>query len=115
MSDRKPTPSLFDALEAGITSAEACSDAAARRGWDAEGAAEFVLAYLRTHGPTAGEVLVDKASERYAPHDGRAFGSVFLRLKRRGLIETCGFVRRAKGHGSPGLVWQLASRSEGAA
>src|SRR5689334_1442392 len=100
------TPSLFDAYEEGTAAAERCGDAAERRGWDAEGATNFVLDYLRRHGPTAGEVLVDEASKKYEPHDGRAFGAIFMRLSKAGLIVKCGFAPRRKGHGtSGGNVW----------
>ena len=112
-------PTLFDDLNAafaqGVESAERCQDAAESRGWDAEGAASFIVAYLAEHGPTAGEVLVTEASKRFTPHDARAFGGVFLRLSRRGRIRKCGSVLRRKGHGtSGGNVWTLVIASEAA-
>lgn len=40
--------------------------------------------------------------------DDRAFGPVFMRLARRGLIEKVGTVRRERGHGTAGgNVWAL--------
>ena len=64
----------------------------------------FVLAYLAAHGEVPGEDLTD-AAERIGgirPTDGRHWGSIFMRLKRRGLIEVCGSCKRRKGHASSG-------------
>lgn len=98
-----------DPLDAGREGAESCAGAAEARGWDRGAAAEFILSYLGRHGPTPGEVLVTEAAKAHTPHDARAFGAVFLSLSRRGLIEKCGYARRAKGHGTHGgLVWRLA-------
>lgn len=118
-----PTPpapkqlTLFDAIEEGIIAGESCEQNAVRQGWDSQAAAEFILAWLSRHGPTSGEVLVSEASRLYPPHDARAFGPVFRRLSRRGLIEKCGHAQRAKGHSSAGAhIWQLvASQPQGPA
>lgn len=99
---------LARAREKGEAEAERCEAAAERKGWDPAAAGEFILAWLRKNGPTAGEVLVTEASKTNAPHDGRAFGAVFQRLARRGLIEKCGTAQRTKGNGTAGgLVWRL--------
>lgn len=102
-------PTLFDEVrEIGTTAAEACADKAERQGWDSEAAGRFILAYLAQHGETAGEVLVSECKRENAPHDDRAFGAVFGRLRRAGLIYTCRFVMRTKGHGTAGgRVWKL--------
>lgn len=111
----KPLTLFDDAFEEGARAAEACADAAGRRGWDADAAAQFILAYLRENGPTAGEVLVTEASRDNPPHDGRAFGAVFLKLSRRGAIVKCGHTVRRKGHnGAGGLIWKLADAQEAA-
>lgn len=72
-------------------------------------AKSFVLDYLRTHGPTAGEDLTDacwKAGIR--AHDSRAMGPVFMSLCRKGLIEKAGTAVRRKGHASDGgKIWKL--------
>lgn len=75
----------------------------------AERAAEFVLDRL-TSGPASGELLTDACRNAgIVPHDDRAFGGVFLRLSRRGLIVKAGTCQRRKGHGtSGGTVWALA-------
>lgn len=101
---------LFASLEVGVGAANACASNAESKGWDADAAANFVLMWLQSHGPTPGEVLVTEAiGAGHRPHDARAFGVVFLRLKRRGLIESCGYTRRTKGHGTHGgLVWRAS-------
>lgn len=103
-------PTLFDlARSAGTTAAERCADKAERQGWDAQAAGDFILAALEANGPTSGEALVDACSAVNPPHDGRAFGAVFTRLKRAGLIEVCGTTARLKGHGTAGgLLWRLS-------
>lgn len=72
-------------------------------------AARFVVSYLRVHGATAGEDLTDACKRvGIVPHDDRAFGPVYMRLSRAGLIEKAGYVPRRKGHGtSGGSVWKL--------
>jgi hypothetical protein len=103
------TPDAASAREAGRLGAEQCEQAAESRGWDSSAAADFVLAYLAAHGPTPGEVLVTEASRDNAPHDGRAFGSVFARLAKSRRIVKAGSAPRAKGHGcAGGIVWALA-------
>jgi hypothetical protein len=109
--DPPPPPDPAAARAAGEAAADACAANAARRGWDARAAGEFILAWLRRHGPTAGEVLVTEASRVHRPHDGRAFGAVIAGLSRRKLIEVCGHAPRAKGHGTAGgLVWKLTQK-----
>lgn len=75
-----------------------------------ERAGAFVLAYLAEHGISSSELLTDAcqlAGIRAA--DGRAFGSVYRTLARRGLIEFAGYCARAKGHGTAGgRLWMLA-------
>jgi hypothetical protein len=72
-------------------------------------AGAFVVRYLRTHGPTSGETLTRECrAAGIEPHDDRAFGPVYMRLTRAGVIEKCGTVRRERGHGtSGGNVWRL--------
>jgi hypothetical protein len=69
----------------------------------------FVLAHLREHGPTAGEVLTAKCKAAgIVPHDDRSFGPVYMSLVRGGFIEKAGMVRRERGHGTAGgNVWAL--------
>lgn len=76
-----------------------------------ERVAEFVVNYLKQHGPTPGEVLTDRCKEAgIKPHDDRAFGGVYLSLSRRKVIERCGSALRKKGHGTTGgSVWRLVA------
>lgn len=100
--------SLCHARALGEAAGAACEANAVRQGWNAKQAEAFILAYLREHGATAGEVLVTEASRDNPPHDGRAFGPIFARLRKRGVIEVCGSVPRTKGRGTAGgLVWRL--------
>lgn len=116
MPRRTAQPTLFDpeddsldhARELGRAQAAKCEANAVSQGWDSAGATEFILAFLREHGPTSGEVLVSEATKRYRPHDGRAFGPVFMRLKKAGRIVRCGTAPRTKGHGTAGaIIWKL--------
>lgn len=106
-------PSLFDvealakAMEQGEEAARACVENAERQGFDSKAAGQWILEYLRRNGATAGEVLVSEAMKVHPAHDGRAYGAVIAGLARRKLIETCGTVRRTKGHGtSGGNIWR---------
>jgi hypothetical protein len=82
-----------------------------------ERAQSFVLAFLASHGPTAGELvtLACKAAG-LTPHDDRAFGPVYMALARAGRIVRVGNCRRERGHGtSGGNVWAVteAARQSG--
>lgn len=94
----------------GESAANAC-EAKARRGNPefTEKAEAAILAHLRAVGTASGEALTDVAMAHGArPHDARAFGAVFGRLSRRGVIRTVGFCMRAKGHGTAGgRIWGL--------
>lgn len=83
-----------------------------RRGF-IDAATRFVVAYLGTHGQTAGEVLTLKCKEAgIRPHDDRAFGPIYHGLAQRGVIEKVGTVRRERGHGTAGgNVWALVASS----
>jgi hypothetical protein len=73
----------------------AVAAAAESRGWDAQAACEFVIDYLRRHGPTASEAIVDASVDAgHKPHDARAFGYVFRTLAGAGRIAKCGFATR---------------------
>ena len=97
--------------EAGAMLGELCADKSERVAWfDRAGAAKFILSWLRRHGPMPGESLTYAANEhRFRPHDARAFGPVYAKLARDGVIQCVGFCPRIRGHGtSGGRIWSAA-------
>lgn len=72
----------------------------------------FVLTYLRKHGKTKGEALVNECKKAgMVPPDDRAFGTVFSGLSRAGLIACAGFCLRTKGHSTAGgRVWKAVKK-----
>lgn len=95
---------------AGETAGLACLEKAERGGFDGAAAAEYIVALLRADGPTAGEVLTDRAiAAGFRPHDSRAFGPVYAALARRKAIRCVGYCERTKGNGTAGgRIWSLA-------
>lgn len=77
-----------------------------------EQAEDFIVTYLRTHGPTAGEALTSACvASGIKPHDERAFGAILMSLSRNGKIIKVGTCMRMKGHGtSGGNIWDLTQR-----
>lgn len=74
-------------------------------------AAEFIEQYLRGREyPVSSEVITNACKRAgITPEDDRAFGGVYLRLSRRGVIEFAGHCTRVKGHGtSGGRLWKLS-------
>lgn len=80
----------------------------AGKDFSAKAGAHIVL-YLTEHSEATGEDITDAVKKKgCVPHDDRAFGPVYLRLMRNGIIESVKFVPRRKGHGAPGAqVWKL--------
>ena len=79
----------------------------------ASDAAAFVERFLSTRpeGASAERITDACKAEGIVPHDDRAFGPVYMRLARRGIIEKVRHVARAKGHGTAGgNVWRRVSR-----
>lgn len=100
---------VFAQAAAGRAAAEACAAKAERTtAFSSEVARAVVLELLADGVARSGEQLVDACQRRgLVPHDARAFGAVFGKLKRDGLIEEVGFVARSKGHGtSGGRMWR---------
>jgi len=88
---------------------EACEAKAAEvADFDSRGASDVIYDYLKLHGRTSGEVLVDMAvSLGFKPHDQRSFGPVMARLVAKKRIKCVGVVERRKGHGSAGArLWE---------
>lgn len=97
------------AAAAGHAAAEACEAKAERTTrYSRTVAAAAVLELLADGQARSGEQLVDHCQRLgIVPHDARAFGAVFGKLKRDGLIEEAGFVARSKGHGTAGgRLWR---------
>lgn len=100
------------ARQEGARLGELCADKAEQvSDFDRVGAAKFIVSWLVRHGDTSGEILTTKAIEHgYRPHDARAFGSIYSRLARVGLIKCVGFCLREKGHSTAGgRVWRSAT------
>lgn len=91
-----------------VAAARCAAKAEHRTAFDVRAAGEAMLAWLRTHGQTTGEVLVNLVKGLgHIPHDDRAFGAVFLSLVRANLIRCTGYAPRAKGHGTAGArIWE---------
>lgn len=79
--------------------------------WDLSAVSLFVIDYLRANGPASSEDITDAAKKMgHVPHDDRAFGSVYYRLRRAGRITPVMANRhRRKGHATcGGYIWGLA-------
>jgi hypothetical protein len=91
----------------------ACTAKAERAGFDTAAAKAAVLDLLADGRPRSGEEIVDHCLRLgIVPHDSRAFGSVFARLRQQGAIEAVGFTERKKGNGTGGArVWRITAAS----
>jgi len=66
-------------------------------------ACAHMLAYLKAHGTSSGEMLTDSCKlAGIKSSDDRHFGAVFQRLIRDGAIRWAGPCRRTKGHAARG-------------
>jgi len=102
----------FDSAQSARDDAIARVDQRAEREdtWDTHAVGEWIVAYLRRHGPCGSEVLTMRAKAAgHVPHDDRAFGSVYMRLAREGRIEKEGLQGpRSRGHAAcGGYVWRV--------
>ena len=101
---------LTPARAAGLAASQACTDKATRYGdFSPTAAGDYMLDWLRKHGPTRAEELVNACKEAgHRPHSDRAFGSVIRALSQSKRIEVYGFAPRAKGHGTgSGFIWSI--------
>jgi hypothetical protein len=110
--DPETLPTLADARArgaAGMASVEAHAERVAD--FDPQAAGVTLIEHLRAHGNTPGEQLVMACrAAGHRPHDDRAFGGVFQRLRRQGRIESVATIARRRGKGADGghvyrLVW----------
>ena len=93
---------MLEARQLGLDLAERCEDKARRvAGFDAEGARRFIVSWVRRHGPTSGEDLVQIAQDHgYRGHDARCFGGLFRAAVNRGeLLVIRSDLPRRNGHG----------------
>lgn len=68
-----------------------------------DNACAHIEQYLKDHGKSSGELLVDSCKlAGIVPLDDRHFGVCFRRLLKAGVIEWAGEARRSRGHGSRG-------------
>lgn len=106
---RPPAPRQVVNRERDAAMQRVSERAEARRRQFLVDAKAFVVAYLREHGATSGEVLTNQCKAAgIVPHDDRAFGPVYFGLSQAGVIEKVGTVRRERGHGTAGgNVWAL--------
>lgn len=68
-----------------------------------ERALEFIVGYIRQQGEATGEsATLAAVLAGISPKDQRAFGPVYAKAIKRGLIRVVGYVPRVRGHGSAG-------------
>lgn len=79
-----------------------------------EMACEFVLGYLRRVGEAPSEeISMACSSSGIKPRDDRAFGPVYMKLARSGVIVKVGSCRRKRGHGTTGgNIWSISPNAE---
>lgn len=66
-------------------------------------ALDFIVGYIRKHGEATGEsATLAAVLAGIKPKDQRAFGPVYAKALKRGLIRIVGYVPRVRGHGSAG-------------
>ncbi len=101
---------MLDPREHGHQAANRATAAAERKVPGFASRAEVMILSRLICGPTSGEDLTDHCREQGLQFkDGRALGSVFAHMRRRGLIAVHGHCARRTGHGTAGgIVWRLA-------
>lgn len=68
-----------------------------------EKALAFIVAYIRQQGEATGEsATLAAVLAGIKPQDQRAFGPVYAKAIKQGLIRVIGYVPRVRGHGSAG-------------
>lgn len=79
-------------------------------------ACAHILAYLKAHGRSSGELLTDSCKlAGIKSSDDRHFGAVFQRLLRDGAIQWVAPCKRIKGHASRGgSLYELGDQARGA-
>ena len=99
--------SMDFALDTGHSAAQACIEKADELSPGfSEDAYQFILRHVQTLSYTdkvSCETLVDVAEANgHKPHDSRAYGPIFRRLVRDGVLHRVGYGMRTKGRGAHG-------------
>lgn len=100
-------PDLATARAVGAVASQLATERADRDAPGFVARAEYaVLAKLAT-GPASAEDITDYVRQVVEFKDGRAMGSVYASMNRRGLIRIVGECNRRRGHGtSGGHIWE---------
>lgn len=88
----------------GTEAGERCADKASQQDPEFKAKAlEFIVKYIRQVGESTGEsATLAAVLAGIKPHDQRAFGPVYQKAIRQGLIRVVGYAPRVRGHGSAG-------------
>lgn len=107
-------PTLAQARASGQRGQKLATDRAERDAPNFRARAEAAILARLAAGPASGEDLTDHcAATGLQFADGRALGSIYASLRRRGLIVVVGTCARRRGHGTQGgSVYVLASTYE---
>ena len=98
-----PTPTLSQARSTGQAAQKLATDRAERDTPNFSERAEAAILKRLADGPASGEDLTDFVRASGVEFkDGRALGSIFSSLLRRGLIVVIGECKRRRGHGARG-------------
>ena len=109
LADVPPRTPMQTARVRGEEAGEACLKRAENKaGFDSAGARQFVHSQLVRFGEMSGEALVNAAKEHgFRPMEDRAFGPIFSKLSRDGLIRCVGYCLREKGNScAGGRLWR---------
>lgn len=104
--DLRP-PDLPTARAVGQIAQRLATDKAERDTPNFSARAEAAILAKLAAGPASGEDLTDYVRERLPMKDGRALGSIYASMNRRGLIRIAGHCLRKKGRGTAGgHIWE---------
>jgi hypothetical protein len=99
-------PSLLAARQMGEIGMALATERAERDEPSFRERAETAILAALAAGPLSGEDVTDYVRARVPMRDGRALGSIYAAMARRGLIRQVGHCKRRRGHGTAGgIVW----------
>ena len=103
-------PPLKQARAVGEIAMKRATAAAERRVPSFADRAQALILEKLKHGPASGEDCTDYVRAALPMKDGRALGTCYAVLAKRGLIEQAGACKRKRGHGTAGgIVWRLTT------